>query len=347
MGLEVHLIPTDKGYKNEPLYQEMLDRGVIVHSHDEFSAITPGSPVLGFCNDRFLANIDRILEYSHNTVFVNCMTWLFDMEKRRHREGKIAVFLYQNDAVRKQSQAALREINPDAEVKYLSFKPYFDAEAFPFIADRAKEKFRGFTVGHISRSDADKFAVETLQIWEAIESPVTKRGIMLGFGKASEEKIGKSPEWITTHENQRSLSQQDFYQQVDVIVQPTDTTENWPRIGLEAMANGTILIVDNRGGWQQMIQHGVTGWLCDTPEDFIEYATRMAYESEEREAMTRAARQRLDVLAGDRASRENWAQTLAMLMANKRRLLSNTCRLNPFTGIATQPQTLSRGPRLR
>ena len=127
------------------------------------------------------------------------MTWLFEMEKRRHREGKIAAFLYQNDAVREKSQAALQAINPDPDVQYLTFKPYFNAEAYPFVGRRADDRF---TIGHISRQDADKFAADTLRIWEAIESPVQKRGIMLGFGRPSEDKIGVPPDWITTYENQ-------------------------------------------------------------------------------------------------------------------------------------------------
>ena len=317
MGLNIHLIPSDPGYRNEALYPEMIERGVTVHEADDFNAILPGAPVLGFCNDRFLANLDRILERSHSTVFVNCMTWLFGMEKRRHREGKIAAFLYQNDAVREKSQAALQAINPDPQVQYLSFKPYFNAEAYPFVGEggRGEEGGRsgGFTIGHISRQDGDKFAADTLRIWEAINAPIPKQGIMLGFGRPSEDKIGVPPKWITTHENQRTLSQQDFYKQVDVIVQPTDTTENWPRIGLEAMASGTVLIVDNRGGWQQMIDHGKTGWLCDTPEDFITYAIRMAHEPEERQAMARAARDRLEELAGQVASQESWAGVLETL----------------------------------
>ncbi|MEM9419938.1 MAG: glycosyltransferase [Planctomycetota bacterium] len=309
MGLSIHLIPSDPGYRNEALYPEMIERGVTVHEADDFDAILPGAPVLGFCNDRFLTNLDRILERSHNTVFVNCMTWLFEMEKRRHREGKLAAFLYQNDAVRQKSQVALQAINPDADVQYLTFKPYFNAEAYPFVDRRADDRF---AIGHISRQDADKFAADTLRIWESIEVPgaVPKRGIMLGFGRPSEEKIGMPADWITTYENQNTLSQQDFYARTDVIVQPTDTTENWPRIGLEAMASGTVLIVDNRGGWQQMIEHGKTGWLCDTPEDFITYATRMAHEPEERRALARAARERLDQLAGASSSKESWLSVL-------------------------------------
>ena len=79
------------------------------------------------------------------------------------------------------------------------------------------------------------------------------------------------------------------------------------------MASGSVLIVDNRGGWQQMIEHGKTGWLCDTPEDFITYATRMAHEPKERLAMARAARERLDQLAGENASQASWSGVLEAL----------------------------------
>ncbi|MEM6258480.1 MAG: glycosyltransferase [Planctomycetota bacterium] len=320
MGLTVHLIPGDAGYRNEPLYPEMIERGVIIHEANQFDIITPGSPVLGFCNDRFLARIDEILLYSHNTVFVNCMTWLFEQEKVRHHEGKIAAFLYQNEQVCHKNAALLREINPDRNIQYQTFKPYFDAKAFPFID--AGQRIAGrqgklFVLGRISRQDGDKFSANTLPIWEAIETPGQKRGVMLGFGLESEQKIGKPSKWIMTYNNQTELSQQDFYKQADVIVQPMDTTENWPRIGLEAMASGSVLIVDNRGGWHQMIEHGVTGWLCDTPQDFIRYATRMAHEPLERSAMAEAARKRLIELAGQETASKSWAVFMGAM--NQRR----------------------------
>lgn len=319
MGLHVHLIPEDTGFRKEPLFPEMMDQGVIIHEANQFEAITPGSPVLGFCNDRYLARIDEILLYSHNTVFLNCMTWLFEQEKLRHREGKIAAFLYQNENVRLKNRQLLREINPDPDVQYLTFKPYFDSKAFPFN-ERSSGKgnqYEYFTIGRISRQDEDKFSANTVKIWEQIDSPVSKRGVMLGFGPDSKRKLGGLSDhfrgWVQTYTNQTELSQQDFYKQVAVIVQPMDMTENWPRIGLEAMASGCVLIVDNRGGWQQMIEHGKTGWLCNKPEDFIRYATRMAHNPEERSAIADAAHQRLMDLSGTTASASSWSSVLDQL----------------------------------
>lgn len=315
MGLKVHLIPGHAGYRQEPLYAEMLQRGVIVHQTNQLDAIIPGAPVLGYCNDRFLTRLDEIRRYTHNTVFVNCMTWLFSLEKHRHREGKIAAFLYQNDVVRQKHEAILREINPGASTQYITFNAFFDTDSFPFICQetRKSQLENEFVIGRISRHDADKYSSDTLDIWNAIESPAQKHGIMLGFGEASRSKIGDPPSWVEAFKDQTELTQKDFYRQIDVIVQPMDTTENWPRIGMEAMASGVVLIVDNRGGWPQMIEHGVSGWLCDTPDDFIHYATRMAHEPAERAAIAQAARERLNELAGVMVSSRSWSNVLAGL----------------------------------
>ncbi len=66
----------------------------------------------------------------------------------------------------------------------------------------------------------------------------------------------------------------------------------------EAMSSGSILIVDNRGGWQQMVIHGKTGWLCNSPQDFIYYASKMAYEPELRKEMMLNAKERCSLLGG-------------------------------------------------
>ena len=46
MGVEVHLIPS-WDYHGEPLYNEMVSLGVIMHAPADWSAVQPGDPVLG------------------------------------------------------------------------------------------------------------------------------------------------------------------------------------------------------------------------------------------------------------------------------------------------------------
>ena len=51
------------------------------------------------------------------------------------------------------------------------------------------------------------------------------------------------------------------------------------------MASGTIPIVDNRGGWTLEIDNGYNGYLCNTTQEFITYANKLANDSQLRHTM--------------------------------------------------------------
>lgn len=307
LGLQVHLIPNCPGYENEPLLPEMKSLGVEVHRCNQWDVLQPGDPVLGFCSGEFLTNLDEIRKRTRRTVFLNCMTWLFDAEKKRMAEGAIAMFLYQNEDVRLSHMQELRKINSDPQIRFMSFHPYFDSARFPFHGKRDSEFFG---CGRISRQDTDKYSRNTLHIYEYFVAPKFKRAVFLGFDHRAEQKIGKPYDWIRTARDQSEFSQQDFYRHCEIVLQPTDTTENWPRVGFEAMASGSVLIVDNRGGWRRMVDHGKTGWLCNHERDFIYYASKMAYEPNLRAEMANAARERGQVLGGMEASKTSWQEVL-------------------------------------
>jgi len=305
MSVEVHLIPTNAGYRNEPLYQPMLDAGVTVHAPHNWSHIEPEDPVFGFCSADYLNRLPEIRQRTKRTVFANCMTWLFPKEKQRMAKGEIGMFLYQNDEVRQENMPKLRELNGDPEIRFVTCQPYFADHLFPFISERSQEFFG---CGRISRVDADKYAANTLHIYEYFVAPKFKKAIFLGFDSRAQSKIGKPFDWIRVAENQNEISQAEFYRHCEIILQPSDTTENWPRIGFEAMASGSVLIVNNRGGWKKMVRHGETGWLCDHERDFIYYASKMAYEPNLRADMAERARDHGKRLGGLDVSIESWTR---------------------------------------
>lgn len=304
MGMEVHLIPPWDCFR-EALYEDMVRLGVVIHAPCDWSCLEPGDPVLGFCNAEFLEALPEIRRHTKRTVFVNCMTWLFDKEKEAMAKGEIAMFLYQNESVRQNVMPILRGLNDAPLIQFQTFSPYFHAEDFPFITERDNDFFG---CGRISRQDADKFAANTLFIYDTFVAPVPKHGLFLGFDQRSETKIGRPFDWIQIAHDQREVSQQAFYKHSRIVLQPTDTTENWPRVGLEAMASGSVLIVDNRGGWQQMVEHGKTGWLCNHERDFIYYASKMAYEPNFRDDMAEAARERGEAIGGANVSQASWEE---------------------------------------
>lgn len=311
LDLEVHLIPSQRGYLTDSLYPELTRSGIVVHDIDQFEVIERGAPVFGFCSRNFLRSIDMIRQHSTNTVFVNCMTWLFEEEKLRQAEGKIRTFLYQNEDVRQIQAPQLRAINKSAGSKFFTFVPFFDSSRFPFIEKRSHEFFG---CGRISRQDQDKFAPWTLNVYERFVSPRPKVGLFLGFDERSQKKVGKPSPWIIVARDQTKVSQQEFYKLAEIVLQPTDTVENWPRVGLEAMASGSVLIVDRRGGWQRMIEHGKTGFLCNGPDDFVYYASKMAYEPDVRDRMAEEAHRRGKQLAGEDASKASWKEVFEFII---------------------------------
>lgn len=298
--LEVHCIPTMSGYEDEPTYQENVNNGVIYHEPHDFSEVKKDDAVINFCGSDFLKNIETIAKKTRKTIFVNCMTWLFNLEKEAAKKNLIAFSLYQRPQILEDHKKKLQALGSKGE--FIHFVPYFH----PFDLQFKCEEQEFTNIGRISRQDSDKFAKNTLHIYEYIVSPKWKRGHFLGFSGNSKKKIGAPYDWIKTYPDHNYLPVRKFYNLVDFIVQPTDTNENWPRIGFEAMHTGTPLVVDNRGGWKYMIEHGVTGFLCNHERDFIYYGSRLAYDFELRKQIAMNAKMSLPKLAGIKASKESW-----------------------------------------
>ena len=136
LGVTLHFIPTQKNVRKAALYGEMTERGHMIHDAYDWSVIPEGAPVISFCNEDFLAALPEIRRRTRRTVFVNCMTWLFGKEKEAMSRGDIALFLYQNDKVWQNVMPRLRALNGDPSVRFMTFRPYFDSAAFPYVAGK-------------------------------------------------------------------------------------------------------------------------------------------------------------------------------------------------------------------
>ncbi len=288
------------GCEGEPLYQEMVDSGIEIHEAMDFSMVTMEDAVINFCSREFLENLEEISRHTKRIMFSNCMTWVFPLEKKHAAHNIISHYLYQRDEVRTDHENQLKKLG--ATSKFITFTPYFDDSSLEFSV---KDQDKSY-LGRISRQDSDKFSKDTLHIYDYIVSPKWKEGVFLGFDSRSQAKIGKPPSWIKTYANQHALSVKDFWNRVDMIIQPTDTTENLPRIGFEAMHSGKPLVVDNRGGWKTMIEHGVTGFLCNTPREFIYYGSRLCFETDLRSKIAINAKARAYELSSYESSKESW-----------------------------------------
>lgn len=302
MDIDLHIIPTNSGFMSEPLYGEMVKMGVKIHEPRDYSPVRDDA-VINFCSSEFLDDLEVINKHTNKVMWVNCMTFLFDTEKRKAKDGLISHYLYQREEVMEDHNYRMRILGRP-KCQTMVFKPYFDPSSLEFSVKSSQET----NIGRISRQDLDKFSPDTLHIYEYIVSPKFKRGHFLGYKPEVASKIGQPFDWITTYSSHTDLPVKDFYGMVDFIVQSTDTTENLPRIGFEAMLSGCPLVVNNRGGWKHMIEHGVSGFLCDHSRDFIYYGSRLAYDEDLKDRIATNAYGRAKEMSSLEQSVESWRE---------------------------------------
>ncbi|MBL8848894.1 MAG: glycosyltransferase [Planctomycetaceae bacterium] len=300
LGLRVHLVPT--GPLDQHLQSLRMDeRGCVVHAPCDWNACR-GRHVISYCNGEFLKHLRVIKDRARSTTFVNCMCWLFDEERNAHRDGLIDYFLYQTDHVRLRIEEEMRALNPN--YRWFKIPPYFHREEFPFVDGRATDRFR---FGRVSREDLAKFHPAQLWVYETMVAPVLKEGVILGINDDIRQKIGTEPNWIRGCAA-GAIPVQEVYRHSDCIIQMSETLENLPRVGFEAISSGCLLIVDDRGGWRELVIHKQTGFLCRDQREFVYYASRAAFEVEERRQMARNARDWLESEWGLARAQADWSE---------------------------------------
>jgi glycosyltransferase involved in cell wall biosynthesis len=310
LGVKVRILHTGQ-IDNNLQGMQMSKRGCEVLKPRDWSQIQ-GNHIISYCNDQFLLHLDEIKKYAATASFVNCMTWLFDKEKEVVSRGLLDYSIYQRSEVMDKNCPLLKQL--DSNLKGHVVRPYFHTEDFPFIPPE-KRDYEHFRFGRIHRSDPGKFRYDTKWIYETMVAPVYKEGVALGINGKCEEKIGgRLQEWIHSYEC-GGIPQQEFYKRVNVLIQPcgVNHTENLPRIAFEAMSSGVPMIVDNRGGWTELVKHKETGYLCNDEKEFVYYSSRMAFEHDEYLSMVKKGREFLLEKWGMDAAKKEWNKFFKMV----------------------------------
>ena len=302
MGIGVNICHTGTHYDDNLLKmkREMLSIGC-TYMPDRGWSNLDGYHTISFCNGEFLKEIAEIKKYAKTTTFVNCMTWNFPKELVAQENNLLDFHLYQTQ--HQYDKVSVQLKNTGKEYRPIFFNPYFNSDMFPFVERTNNETFN---FGRISRGDGDKFGKSQIWIYEAMTAPVLKRGTILGWDHRGIKKIGHElPSYIKGH-GEGAITQQEFYSKCDVMVLTTDTFENLPRIGFEAISSGTLLVVDNKGGWKVLVEDGKTGWLCNNEREFVYKASRAAHEINETNDLRLAARTKMANTWGKESAMKSW-----------------------------------------
>jgi hypothetical protein len=292
-GVEVDLIPT---WGSDPPFAEKLAAiGCTTHkaTPDTLSDVPglPGSIVIGMCNKHALAMLPRLRAMSCPLVWVNCMTFLFPQEKQLFREhGPADAFVFQSEFQRSELAPLLEKIGCTPSMGHL-IHGAFDPADFPF-EPRPHESGEPFVIGRLSRPDPDKWSSSLWPILQGV--PYTaRRACVMGWNKKTQQKAGAPPKWAECHPPQ-SLPVPMFLGRCHAMLGLNGgARENWPRVGLEAMACGVPIVAQNQWGWREMVDHGHTGYLAANDTEMQFYLAKLAYDDDLRQSMAAEARERL------------------------------------------------------
>jgi hypothetical protein len=292
-GVEVRLIPT--WWANDRWRARLDALGCTTHQvrPEELERVPglAGSPVVSFCNAEFMAHAHRFRALGCPIVWVNCMTFLFEHERRFFaKHGPADAMVYQSEFQRVEIEPKLAEFGYDPATGHL-IRGAFDLTEWEF-RPRPHAKGEPFFVGRVARPDADKWSSNTWPIYERIQVR-NKRAFMLGMDDRTHAKLGKPPAWADCLKPMAITPQQFFATLHCLLPVNGGARENWPRAGLEAMAAGVPVVAQSEWGWREMIDHAVTGFLGSCDEELAHYAATLAYDEELRLRIAHAARERL------------------------------------------------------
>ena len=248
-GLDVGVIPTWKA--NNEWRRQCDDLGLTtfqIEGPHEFEKVPKlaGATVVSFCNGVFLREAKFLRQLGCRLVWVNCMTWMFAAERRFYSEhGPFDAYAFQSEFQRSQLLPELKQFGV-TDRQCFHVPGAFDPDEFPF-APRPHARDEIFTVGRLARPDVDKWSEETWEIYGAIPfSPVHAR--IMGWAPRIARKIGGPPPWAEVLRPCEETAQE-FYASLHCLMAANGgARENWPRVGLEAMASGVPLVVDNAWG---------------------------------------------------------------------------------------------------
>ena len=167
----------------------------------------------------------------------------------------------------------------------------FDFDSFPF---RPKLHNGHFTVGYLARACRTKWPNN---LWEILSkaksaSRVNLRFMGQGWNEDLEHRIGAPPRWADMHP-EGWMESADFLSRCHCLFAACHhDVENWPRIGLEAMATGVPVVADDSGGWPDMLNGA--GLLVGSEAEAVEAIRKLATNDVFRLDMADRARARVE-----------------------------------------------------
>lgn len=270
-----------------------------------------GGVLVDFCHHPFVRHWAPVARAVCPIVHVACMSGIYPVERAHYlRHGTFAAHVFQSDFQLRTQEAGLQRYGMGS-CQVHRIAGALDLSRWPF-RPRPDGHVR-FVVGRMSRPDVVKFSWDHWELYRQMPAGTQVR--IQGWSPQLERRYGTTPPNVATAAA-GSTPPGDFLAGLHLYVQSGQVPENWPRVGLEAMAAGVPLVVDDSGGWREMVVHGVTGWRAATAAEFGYFARIMARDQTRRTHIARAARERVEALTRPETLLAKWRRLFGSLGPN-------------------------------
>ncbi len=221
---------------------------------------------ISMCNDRFFVD-GKAKKMKDKGAYI-----IWSAEMMWHHQGEIEAVLDETvDCVLYTSEINKKYLSPGykkrkSPIDSYVVDNYIDPDFFP-------HKIRhntNFTVGRLSRADNLKYPENFPLFYESLELKNPKFRIM-GWNDYLSNKYSWhkfDSKWEFLKEQQES--QLDFLHSLDLFVYPLghNFIESWGRSTVEAMLTGIPVVVPVGHNFANIVEHGKSGFICNTFQDF-------------------------------------------------------------------------------
>lgn len=224
-------------------------------------------------------------------VYSDCMHYASDDEVAWFKENLIDEFIFQTRALAdKLGPEIVRRAQKSVHGRH-GYRAFINPRSDFFPLRFSPKPAEDFTVMKVGRDHEEKWHPDSCRMFCGINAPANRkvRIEIAGWGPEGAKKIGDvndpNNKWfneITTITHSRIY---DFnllasiYNKAHILIHVCDYQweEALGRVFLESFASGVVVIADRRGGANELIRHGQTGFLVDTPDEAAYFASHLAF----------------------------------------------------------------------
>lgn len=317
-GVKVNLIPTTATSCHWRVKLADIGAHTIDADLDRLGEVSglPGGIVIGFCQSEMVRRAGTLKRLGCRTVWAGCMNFLLAGERECYAEhGPFDVHVFQSEYQRRCLLPHLSQWGWAPE-RGAVIHGAFDVGEIPF---RPRSHLAGanepFHVGRLSRAYSqpdnwparEKYPADLWrQYWECSDISGGIHAWVMGWSPQIAAYCGRPPAWATCLP-QGSEASTAFMGRLHALVPGVKcTAENWPRVGLEAMAAGVPIVAEDRGGWPEMIENSETGFLVRDVGYQAECVAMLASDERLRIEIVEAARESLKRLADPARIWKQW-----------------------------------------